>query len=135
MCVCVLPHRHVSREKANRCLLPLTVHIDMCVCVCVCVTSQARIQDEIKEMSSAFDSALSLLRRDKFRLEKDLKQYEMRQLVHAQEHTLLQDFDKKEVVLIQKRSARHDDRNVSEMYINTYTHTHTHTHTDAGLSL
>lgn len=73
----------------------------------------ARLNAEIEEMAAAFDSALTMLRRDKFKLERDLKLCEMRQLVHAQELALLQDFDKKEVVLIQKRSARLEDRQVS----------------------
>ncbi len=74
---------------------------------------KARLLSEIDEMAGAFDGALTQLRREKFRLEKELKQCEMRQLVHAQEYTLLQDFDKREVVLIQKRAARLEDRNVS----------------------
>ena len=50
---------------------------------------------------------------EKFRLEADLKLCEMRQLVMAQELSLLRDFDKRETVLIQKRQAKLDDRNVS----------------------
>ena len=35
----------------------------------------------------------------------------MRQLVHYQELSLLKDFDKREVLLVQKRQVKVDDRN------------------------
>jgi hypothetical protein len=39
---------------------------------------------EIRELYNAFDAALTVLRRDKFRTEKQLKSCELRQLVYAQ---------------------------------------------------
>eukprot|EP00798_Chlamydomonas_sp_ICE-L_P007462 gene7462-603_t len=71
---------------------------------------QTTLRNEIDEMVEAFDSALSTLRREKFQLEADLKLGEIKMLVHYQELTLLHDFDKREILLIQKRQTKLDDR-------------------------
>ncbi|KAJ9527700.1 hypothetical protein QJQ45_025974 [Haematococcus lacustris] len=72
---------------------------------------RSQLQAEVTEMAAAFDEALMVLRKDKLALEADLKLCEIRQLVHMQELSLLRDFDKREVVLIQKREAKMEDRN------------------------
>lgn len=46
--------------------------------------TRARLRAEVDEMAEAFDSALGALRAEKYRVEADLKQAEIRQLVHAQ---------------------------------------------------
>eukprot|EP00967_Tisochrysis_lutea_P023367 scaffold26789_cov20-Tisochrysis_lutea.AAC.1 len=79
----------------------------------------ARLHYEVLEMADTFDDALSTLRREKLGLEAQIKLCEIRQLVHAQvscvdnctdrntqELSLLQDFDKREVVFIEKRTAK-----------------------------
>lgn len=71
---------------------------------------RSRLRAEVDEMAEAFDSALTALRQEKLRTEADIKLGEMRQLIHAQELALLADFDKREVVLIQKRAAKMEDR-------------------------
>jgi len=71
----------------------------------------ARLHYEVLEMADTFDDALSTLRREKLGLEAQIKLCEIRQLVHAQELSLLQDFDKREVVFIEKRTAKMVDRN------------------------
>ena len=40
-----------------------------------------------------------------------LQAAEMKQLVHTQELSLLRDFDKREVLLVQKRQVKIDDKN------------------------
>ena len=72
---------------------------------------RSKLTEEVSEMAEAFDEALSALRREKFRLEADIKEAEMRQLVHYQELVLLRDFDKREGVLVQKRQVKLDDKN------------------------
>ena len=72
---------------------------------------RSKLTDEVSEMAEAFDEALSALRREKFRLEADIKAAEMRQLVHYQELVLLRDFDKREGILVQKRQVKLDDKN------------------------
>jgi hypothetical protein len=48
------------------------------------VQQRSRLKTEVADMVASFDAALATLRRDKFRLEKELKTCEMRQLVFAQ---------------------------------------------------
>eukprot|EP00955_Chlamydomonas_euryale_P020938 221868-Chlamydomonas_euryale.AAC.1 len=57
--------------------------------------ARARALDEIAEMAGAFDEALESLRREKFKLEGDVKAAELKQLLHHQELQLLRDFDKR----------------------------------------
>ena len=71
---------------------------------------KAKLQEDVSEMVDAFDEALSALKREKLQLEADIKVAEMQQLVNYQELILLRDYDKKEVVLLQKRQAKNDDR-------------------------
>jgi cilia- and flagella-associated protein 44 len=65
---------------------------------------------EIDEMVEAFDDALSQLRREKFRLEADLKLASIKSLVMVQELGLLRDFEKREDTLFAKRQAKLDDK-------------------------
>jgi hypothetical protein len=71
---------------------------------------KSKLQEDVAEMVDAFDEALGALKREKLKLEADIKVAEMQQLVNYQELVLLRDFDKKEVVLIQKRQAKDNDR-------------------------
>ena len=85
--------RHL--QQYNRCRLEFT---------------GSRLRAEVEEMVDAFDSALGSLRREKFKLEADLKLSEIKQLVCYQELGLLRDFDKRENVLLQKRQTKLDER-------------------------
>ena len=65
-------------------------------------------------MVEAFDDAHSALKAEKLGLEADIKAGEMRLLVAQQELALLREFDKRESVLLGKRQAKMDDKQVGE---------------------
>lgn len=71
---------------------------------------KSKLQEDVSEMVDAFDEALGALKREKLKLEADIKVAEMQQLVNYQELVLLRDFDKKEVVLIQKKQGKDNER-------------------------
>ena len=66
---------------------------------------------EVTDMVSAFDEALSKLRREKFKLEADLKQAEIKKLVMYQELKLLKDFEKREDALNEKLQGKLTEKN------------------------
>ncbi len=68
--------------------------------------------EEINALIAAFDDAHTALKAEKLGLEADVKAGEMRLLVGFQELQLLREFDKRESVLLQKRQAKMDDKQV-----------------------
>ncbi|KAK9811670.1 hypothetical protein WJX72_008037 [[Myrmecia] bisecta] len=68
-----------------------------------------RLLGEVADMAQAFDGALAALRRDKFILEADLKQAEIKRLVLYQELTLLKDSEKREVALNSKLAGKMEE--------------------------
>lgn len=70
------------------------------------------VAEEINALIAAFDDAHSALKSEKLGLEADVKAGEMRLLVGFQELQLLREFDKRESVLLQKRQAKMDDKQV-----------------------
>lgn len=65
-----------------------------------------KLTREVADMVHTFDEALSKLRREKFKLEADLKQAEIKKLVMYQELQLLKDFEKREDTLTEKLQAK-----------------------------
>uniref|UniRef100_A0A061QH80 Wd repeat-containing protein 52 n=2 Tax=Tetraselmis sp. GSL018 TaxID=582737 RepID=A0A061QH80_9CHLO len=65
-----------------------------------------RLTAEVADMVDAFDDALSKLRREKFLLEADLKQAEIKKLIMFQEFQLLKDFETRENSLMDKLQAK-----------------------------
>ena len=65
-----------------------------------------KLTGEVADMVEAFNEALAKLRREKFKLEADLKQAEIKKLVMYQELQLLKDFEKREDTLTDKMQAK-----------------------------
>mmetsp|Transcript_11130 Transcript_11130/g.36622 ORF Transcript_11130/g.36622 Transcript_11130/m.36622 type:complete len:455 (+) Transcript_11130:198-1562(+) len=70
-----------------------------------------KLSDRVNEMMQTFNDSLRDLRRDKFKLEADLKAADMKRLVLYQELVLLKEFEKQEVTLTTKLDNKTGEKN------------------------
>lgn len=70
----------------------------------------AQLQLEIRTAVEGFDAELDALRSEKYRAEASCKAMDLRRLVMHQEWMLLKDFEKREVLLMQKFHSKEDER-------------------------
>lgn len=70
------------------------------------------LTEEISEMVSAFDEALTKLRGEQLKLGVDLKAAEIHLLVMWKEYMLLVDFSKKDDILANKLADKHTEHKV-----------------------